>query len=354
MMKFNFLIIICLLQVLISCGEAQEIIVKALKKAETKSQYFKNPLLPSGPDPWVIKRDSFYYYMNTGGKRIEIYKTKTLSQLSKAEKKVVYNAPDTGADSKNLWAPELHVVNNKWYLYYTAGSSPDFATQRTFVLENSNQNPLEGNWVKKGIVKDDAANFFAIDATVFTTKGINYLIWSGHASEIDKTQRLYITRLREPWLMDTSRIEISAPTYEWEKIGLPHVNEGPEILMNNKGSVFLIYSASGCWTDDYSLGMLSLKENGNPLNPSDWIKSTQPVFSKKPENGAYGPGHNSFFKSPDGKEDWIIYHANSAAGQGCGDARNPRIQKFTWNSDGTPNFGAPVKINTLISNPLGE
>ena len=343
-----------MLQALISCSKAQQAIVKPLQQAETKSQYFKNPLLPSGPDPWVIQRDGFYYYMNTGGGRIEIYKTKTLSQLSKAEKKVVYNAPDTGADSKNIWAPELHFVNNKWYLYYTAGSSGDLATQRIFVLENSNLNPLEGEWIKKGQVKDDAANFFSIDATVFSRNGKNYLIWSGHSSEKDNTQRLYVTRLGEPWAMDTLRVEISSPTYDWEKNGDPKVNEGPEILMNAQGSVFLIYSASGCWTDDYALGMLSLKKDGDPLKPSDWIKSTQPVFAKKPENGAFGPGHNGFFKSPDGKEDWIIYHANSFAGQGCGDARNPRMQKFTWNTDGTPNFGVPVKIDTQIQIPSGE
>ncbi|MDR3734590.1 MAG: family 43 glycosylhydrolase [Acidobacteriaceae bacterium] len=52
-------------------------------------------------------------------------------------------------------------------------------------------------------------------------------------------------------------------------------------------------------------------------------------------------GHNGFFKSLDGKEDWIIYHANSAPGQGCGATRSPRIQRFTWNPDGTPNFGIP-------------
>ncbi|MEJ7661106.1 MAG: family 43 glycosylhydrolase [Hymenobacter sp.] len=68
-------------------------------------------------------------------------------------------------------------------------------------------------------------------------------------------------------------------------------------------------------------------------------------MSKKKDAEAYGPGHNGFFKSKDGSEDWLVYHANNLVGQGCGDSRNPRIQKFTWNADDTPNFGTPVAIN---------
>jgi GH43 family beta-xylosidase len=116
----------------------------------------------------------------------------------------------------------------------------------------------------------------------------------------------------------------------------------------------LIYSASGCWTDDYALGMLTLKDGGDPLIAGDWTKSPTPVFSKNVSGSVYGPGHNSFFKSKDGTEDWILYHANSASGKGCTDARAPRMQKFTWNQDGTPNFGTPVNMFTNITKPAGE
>jgi GH43 family beta-xylosidase len=249
----------------------------------------------------------------------------------------------------------LHFINNKWYTYYTAGSSTDFSTQRTFVLENASDDPRVGTWEDKGKIYDPAADYFAIDGTVFTHNGSNYFIWSGQASGTDKTQRLYIARMSNPWTLETSRTLISSPQFVWETQGAPPaVNEGPEILKNPSGKVFLIYSASGCWTDEYSLGMITLKDAGNPLNASDWIKTASPVFMKSAASFAFGPGHNSFFKSADGTEDWIIYHANSAAGQGCADFRNPRMQKFTWKSDGTPNFGEPLNINTAIKKPSGE
>jgi GH43 family beta-xylosidase len=75
---------------------------------------------------------------------------------------------------------------------------------------------------------------------------------------------------------------------------------------------------------------------------------------KKPENNAYGPGHNAFFRSQDGSEDWIIYHANSNPAEGCAEKRNIRMQKFTWNTDGTPNFGMPVKPAVAGNVPSGE
>jgi GH43 family beta-xylosidase len=315
---------------------------------------FTNPLLTSGPDPWVIQKDSFYYYTNTTGGNVKVWRTNSMSKLANASAQTIWNKPPTGANSQNVWAPELHYLDGKWYTYYTAGSG-DLSTQRTFVLENSSADPFAGAWADKGKLADLAADYFAIDATVFQHNNKKYLIWSGHASATDKNQRLYIAEMSNPYTLATARVLISSPTYPWEMFGAPPaVNEGPEILRGPTGKIFLVYSASGCWTDDYALGMMTLKDGGDPMNAADWIKSAQPVFTKNPSGQAFGPGHNAFFKSPDGKEDWIIYHANPAAGQGCKDARNPRMQKFTWNSDGTPNFGTPVALGAKIPRPSGE
>jgi GH43 family beta-xylosidase len=283
-----------------------------------------------------------------------------MSQLKNAVDQIIWLRPTSGPNIHNIWAPEVHFLDGKWYAYYTAGSTPNLGTQRTFVLENTSPDPFKGSWIDKGKIADTAADYFAIDATVLEHNNNKYLIWSGHASPADNTQRLYIAQMENPWTLASSRIAISSPQYQWESFGsspvgnVPSVNEGPEILKNGAGKVFLIYSASGCWTDDYCLGMMTLKDGGDPLKPSDWLKTPQPVFVKKPESLAFGPGHNAFFKSPDNQEDWIIYHANAFTGQGCADNRSPRIQKFTWNSDGTPNFGQPVSLTSKIPRPSGE
>lgn len=313
---------------------------------------FTNPLLSTGPDPWVVQKDTTYYYTNTFGNRIAIYSTNKMSDLNKAQLTTIWTPPATGAYSKNIWAPEMHYLQGKWYVYFAADDGNN-ANHRMYVLENSSSNPLSGTWDFKGKIADPLDKW-AIDGSVFEYNSKLYFIWSGWEGDIDGRQDIYIARMTNPWTIEGNRVLISTPTFTWEKIGSPSVNEGPEAIKNANGILFLTYSASGCWTDDYSLGLLTLKNGGDPLIATDWTKTTTPVFTKNPQNSAYAPGHNGFFKSRDGKEDWIIYHANSLAAQGCGNARNPRMQKFTWNTDGSPNFGQPVAVNTSIRKPSGE
>jgi GH43 family beta-xylosidase len=315
---------------------------------------FTNPLLSSGPDPWVIQKDTMYYYMHTLGNRISIYATSKMSKLSNATIFPVWTPPTTGAYSKEIWAPELHYFQNKWFMYFAADDGNN-DNHRIYVLENDAALPTQGTWSFKGKLADTTDDRWAIDASAFEYKGQLYLIWSGWQGAVNGEQDIYIAAMSDPTTMKGKRVLISSPTLTWEKMGAPPtVNEGPEALINPNGQLFLTYSASGCWTDNYCLGLLTLKPDGDPLNPSDWTKSANPVFSTAAASSAYAPGHNGFFQSRDGKQQWILYHANSLAGQGCGDARNPRMQPFTWNTDGTPNFGTPAKINTPLAKPSGE
>lgn len=340
---------VLLLTILFSCKKTESSLPEEISYA--------NPLLPSGADPWVIQADSFYYYTNTIGNKIVLWRTKHMSRLGSAYSKRVWTPPASGLNAYHLWASELHRINGKWYIYYTAGETLRTDNQHLFVLENSTDDPLSDNWVDKGKICDPQADFFAIDPTVFTYKGNNYFIWAGIEFDGDRNLNLYISRLNKPWSLATPRIKISKPDHDWERVGsLPGggVNEGPEILVNKYGRVFLIYSASTCFTNNYSLGMIALRENGDPLNPAHWEKYDKPVFETDYESPAISPGHNAFFKSPDGKEDWILYHAKSKPSGECNDLRNPRIQKFTWNADGTPHFGRPVPTNVRLPRPSGE
>jgi GH43 family beta-xylosidase len=318
---------------------------------------FTNPVLPSGADPWVIYQNGYYYYTNSLQNKLVIWKTKNLADLKTAENKTIWTPPANTLYSKELWAPELHYINKKWYMYFAADDGNN-NNHRLYVLENASADPLKGEWTFKGKLSD-ATDKWAIDGSVFTHKGQLYLIWAGWEGDENGQQDIYIAKMKNPWAVEGKRVKISSPLYDWEKYGdlhdannPPHVNvnEGPEILKHN-GKLFLIYSASGCWTDFYALGMLTASANSNLLDARSWKKSAKPVFKKSVKNGVYAPGHNSFFKSPDGTEDWILYHANSKPGQGCGGYRSPRMQKFTWNKDGSPNFGEPVKENMALAIP---
>jgi GH43 family beta-xylosidase len=222
---------------------------------------------------------------------------------------------------------------------------------------------LTGEWTFKGKVADPSSDKWAIDASVFENNGQLYMIWSGWEGDENGAQNIYIAPMSNPWTISGPRVLLSYSKYPWEKVGdlihvkgePPHVdvNEGPEVLKHGD-DIFLTYSASGCWTDYYELGLLRAKADANLLDPSAWTKSKTPVLTESAEGHAYGTGHNGFFKSADGTQDWIINHANNESGQGCGDRRNPRAQPISWNPDGTPNFGRPVGIGVAIPRPSGD
>jgi len=317
-----------------------------------QSRTFSNPLLSSGPDPWVFQKDGWYYVTHTTGKNLRLYRTRRMSDLKNAEWKTVWTPPDSGMNSKQIWAPEIHFLNGRWYFYYAADDGLN-ENHRMWVLENPSQDPFEGTWADRGEL-ELANDKWAIDGTVFTHDGQLYFLWSGWEGDINLRQDIYITKLKDPWTAEGSRSRLSKPEYAWETSGgKPAINEAPQFLKRN-GKLFIVYSASGCWTDDYNLGMLWAQDTSDVLNPSSWVKHAKPVFSRETSTSAYGPGHNSFFTSPDGQQDWIIYHANSEAGQGCGGKRSPRIQPFHWNDEGFPQFGKPVRSDELLPVPSGE
>lgn len=324
-------------------------------KQATKT--FTNPLLPAGADPWCIYKDGFYYYTNSTQNNITLWKTKSIADLATAEKKVVFTPPAGTGYSKELWAPEIHFLKGKWYIYFAADSGKNI-DHRMYVLENESADPLQGNWQMKGklITPQDK---WSIDGTVYDHSGQLYFLWSGWEGDVNGQQNIYIATMSNPWTITGNRTRLSAPTYKWETNGdlndpndVPHVNvnEGPQIL-KNQDKLYLIYSASGCWTDTYSLGMLSTGIGGNLMDSASWQKHPEPVFTQSPENGVYAPGHNSFFVSPNGKENWILYHANDKPGQGCGEFRTPRAQPFTWKKDGSPDFGKPLPTSAAIKVP---
>lgn len=325
-----------------------------------QSMTFHNPLLSTGPDPWVVTANGFYYYMNSTQKNLTIWKTRDITDLQHAEKKVVWEAPETGAYSHDIWAPELHQLDGRWYIYFAADDGKN-ESHRIYVIENASADPLEGTWTFKGKVSD-ATDKWAIDASVFEDSGQKYMVWSGWEGDNDGEQRIYIAHLKDPWTIDSDRVLLSYPKYPWEHVGdlpnrpaMPHVNvnEGPEILKHD-ADIFLVYSGSACWTDYYELGVVRAKSGANLLDAAQWTKYDHAFFKQSREAGVFGPGHNGFFKSPDGKQDWIIYHANPKTGEGCGRFRSPRIQPFSWNADGTPQFGEPLSTGQELPKPSGQ
>lgn len=326
------------------------------QKAQVKT--FTNPLLPSGPDPYSTYHDGYYYYTSTEGNRLVLKRVINLANLRNAEVKTIWTPPEGTMYSHDIWAPEIHYIDGKWYVYFAADNG-DNNTHRMYAVENISKDPFQGTFKFKGKIAD-ITNKWAIDGNVFRHKGQLYMIWSGWEGDENGQQDIFIAKMKNPIEIEGDRVKISSPIHDWEKhwdtgtsdVNPPYVlvNEGPQFLSHDN-KIFIVFSASGCWTDYYSLGLLAFTGTDNLLDPDSWLKSEEPIFTQSPENGVYGPGHNSFFKSPDGTEDWILYHANSKPGQGCGSFRSPRMQKIQWDEKGYPVLGKPLSEEEEIEIP---
>lgn len=311
---------------------------------------FYNVLAPDGADPWVIRHDDGWYYSTySAGGRVALRRSRTLSGLGGGESRVIWEPPAGKPYSKELWAPEVHFLQGKWYVYVAADDGRN-ANHRMYALENPSKDPFKGEFTLKSKVFDPQTDRWAIDGTVLRVGRKLYFVWSGWEGDVDVSQQLYIAPMSNPWTIDGPRAQISKPTFPWEvAAGPPTINEGPEAVVRGD-RVFLIYSAAGSWSDHYCLGLLSAPIDGDLLAPSTWQKEPEPVFQSG--GVVLAPGHASFTTSPDGKEDWIVFHA--ARFPGAGWTRSVRAQPFRWGDDGRPVFGEPISPARPISIPSGE
>jgi GH43 family beta-xylosidase len=306
---------------------------------------YPNPLVEQRADPHLTRHsDGWYYFMGTVPEydRLELRRARTLAELPKAESKTIWRKHDRGAMGAHIWAPELHAIDGKWYVYFAAGAAEKVWDIRIYVLENAAANPLDGEWIERGQLKTNWESF-ALDATTFVHRGTRYLAWAQKDPKIRGNTNLYLAKMDSPTSIVGAQVMISKPDLPWEQIRY-WVNEGPAFIARN-GRVFITYSAAGTGAE-YCLGLLSADENADLLDPKSWTKSPQPVFTTSEANGIFGPGHNSFTTSADGKTDLLVYHARNY-GEIKGDPlhdpnRHTRVQPFTWRADGTPDFGLPA------------
>ena len=336
----------------ISFGRCSE---KVSNEEKEVIKTFTNPVW-DGADPWMVKHNEDYIYCFSANKSIIVSKSNKMTR--KGELKSIWHAPSIGWNRSCVWAPEIHFIRGRWYVYYAAGESgPPFIHQRSGVLRSKTADIFSA-YDDMGVLytgdnpSDSASNVWAIDMTILEHKGKLYAIWSGWITQ-EKTdatsQHLYISEMENPYTMKGKRVKLSSPIESWETGGSLNLNEGPEILKNGE-NVFIIYSCRESWLVEYRQGMLQLiNPDGDLLDPLNW-KKTGPVFQGN--DSVYGVGHCSFVKSPDNTEDWIIYHSKKSTTPGW--ERNVRMQPFQWNSDGTPNFGPAVPAGQKLNLPSGE
>ncbi|MEV4564002.1 family 43 glycosylhydrolase [Nonomuraea sp. NPDC049419] len=307
---------------------------------------YTNPIAARRADPHVFRHtDGYYYFTATVPEydRIVLRRATTIQGLASAPETVIWRRHTSGEMGAHIWAPEIHFINGKWYVYFAAGRADDVWRIRMYVLENAAANPLTGTWTERGRITTPW-DTFSLDATTFVAGGVRYLLWAQQEPGIATNSNLYIARMgANPWTITGTVTRLTVPTLTWETRGYK-VAEGPAVLQRN-GRLFLTYSASA--TDaNYCVGLLTASASADPLQAASWTKSPNPVFASNAATSQYGPGHNSFTVSEDGQSDLIVYHDRNyrdISGDPLNDPnRRTRVQKVYWRTDGTPDFGIPV------------
>jgi GH43 family beta-xylosidase len=304
-----------------------------------------NPLVEQRADPFITPPVGGMYYM-TGSvpeyDRVVVRGASTLEGLATARERTIWRRPASGSMGGYIWAPELHRIGDRWYVYFAAGDSDEPFRIRTYVLESINDDPRTTGWLppKRMVTGWDS---FTLDATTFSHRGRRYFVWAQSEPGIATNSNLYIAEMVSPLELVTPVVRIAVPTLPWETQGF-RVNEGPAVLVRN-GRVFVTFSASA--TDArYTMGLIHADENANLLDARSWTKVPNPVFATSTETWQFGPGHNSFTVAEDGETDVLVYHARDyrdISGDPLFDPnRHTRVQKLYWNEDGTPSFGVPV------------
>lgn len=308
------------------------------------TRQFRNPL-NSGADPSLVYHDGRYLLMTTQGDRLSMWQAASLPDLVTAPRTDVWIDSEPSR-SRQLWAPALHRFpqpsGGRWFVYYTAGDGSD-ASHRMYVLESESDDPA-GPYRFKGRIADFGE--YAIDGEPFILNGQPYFVWSGPGRGMNGPAQLYICAMRDPWTTVGEPVAIPAAG------GCPEVREGPTPLYGDNRT-FLTYSTCDTGKPDYQLWMKSIEHGAEPLNPDSWVQHDGPIFAADAAAGVWGPGHHFFFKSPDGGEDWIAYHGKNTPEYNYS-FRTTRVQRFSWNRDGTPDLGTPLPADRAQWLPAGD
>jgi GH43 family beta-xylosidase len=306
---------------------------------------YNEPFIIQRADPYVYKhKDGTYLFTGSVPEydRIVLRQSSTLDGLKDADEVTIWKKHEQGIMSMHIWAPEIHYIEGKWFIYYAAGDKDDIWAIRPYVLECSGKDPLKDPWKELGQMQasdDFSFRDFSLDMTVFENRGIWYCVWAEKVSVGKKISNLYIAEMESPVRLSTPQVLLSSPDYDWERVDF-WVNEGPALL-RHAGMLYLTYSASATGAC-YCMGMLSIPDDEELLNPRVWKKERIPVLRTDWKKGILGPGHNSFTKSEDGAADIMIYHArqyDEITGDPLYDPnRHVYRMKIMWDEEGCPVF----------------
>lgn len=293
-------------------------------------------------DPCIGKWKGKYYFISTNDldREHSIYmrEADSIPELVTAQQVKILDAYTYPHLGNLLWAPELHVIQNRLYVFH-AGTPQEFIKEQCHVMAlKENGNPMiASDWeMPVRVVRKDGSMLYGeegitLDMTTFSVKGKQYVCWSQRQFQpVDQGAWLYIAQVdpAEPWKLVTDPVLLSMPEYGWAN-NHTFVDEGPFALMTDD-KVYLSFSSAAV-DSTYVVGLMSADPDADLLNPKSWLKENYPLLSSRSADGEYGPGHNAYVTDDDGLV-WNTYHARP----GVEGPRSSGIRRVHFNVEGFP------------------
>lgn len=316
---------------------------------------FSGPLQPGySADPDIVYYGGYYYELfNRGvGNVITIRKAPSLGLLSNAWNTTVYTADiNTGCCDIGFGGFLFH-YSNHWYIYDN-GDDGNINNSVQFVLQSSGDDPM-GPYSYAGSFAGAGPHSSSYALSPFVANGQLYA-FSTSNGEGTANNSIYIATMSSPTALSSSWTLISQPASSgWECANSRCIDEGGSVNIHN-GTIYALFSAGGFESPDYCVGMLTASATANLTSASSWTKSSGCVFSRSDTTGVWGPGSMTWFKSPDGTEDWVAYHGKTKnAVDSSGTDRQITAERVTWDGSGQPVFGSPAGFSASVTLPSGD
>jgi len=307
---------------------------------EVSAPIFENPVIAENwPDPTVVDGGDGWYYTHAT-MRPTVYRSKDLihwqdlkaDPLEPSARHTLTNL------TKNLWAPSLVKLQNRWVLYLS-------------LFINSDDNRIEA------LISDHPWGPFVYAGNVLTSQRIGiqntidpYVlesdghVWMFFGSSQDGIHRIELTKDGLAMLPGAKPLHVAGRRKGADRKvnlwGKPGTYEGSYVM--KRGAWWYLFVSGGLYTDgtyhlavgrSASLDGPFIDRQGTPLVGG----VAQPILSSSADERFTGPGHNGdVFQTADGRY-WMFYHAHDAKAPSLRE-RRLMLQELKWTDDDWPYF----------------
>ena len=274
-------------------------------------------------DPFVWKHHHTYYAIGTGEPEATGRTVGNIFPIIHSPDLVSWE-PIGGAlvrpDARlggHFWAPAVASYESKFFLYYSVGHEDKRHQLRVAISETP-----QGPYLDCGKpLLDLEICPFAIDPHPFQDDdGQWYLFYARDFLDATPNNRagtaLAVTRMRTMTSLEKKESVVLRARSGWQRFQSPrlmyggiwdwHTLEGP-CVHKHEGRYYCFYSGGRWETDNYGVDYGVADHVLGPY--SDTGNESGPRVLRNIPGRLIGPGHNSLITGPDGRTDYLVYHA---------------------------------------------